>query len=315
MALIANLLKQNAALSGLTDDQLAVIEQMSAADERAVIDGKFKGQMDLVDAALSEVTGKPVVHGKKTTEWLKEEFSALKEKAGSVDKLTGEIAALKTQVADGKGAEVLSAQLKAVQTQLELKEGQLQAVIGEKTKLQMDFEKTNKTLEEKDIRTKFELAVAGKTAKLPEADAKALLQLKVDSFLNSHTRETVTGADGKQTTVWRNKENNQILLDPSKSNAPMDEAGWLSQNAAALFDFGTTSPGAGSGRNGQGTNAGVSGFTDWKGAKTKVDAMRAINDHLFAKGIATSDKSYNEEWEKVVGDDKAAYEALPGGFM
>lgn len=313
MALVANLLKQNPVLSGLPDDVLAVIEQMSVADEKAVIDGKFRGQMDLVDSVISELTGKPVTHGKKTTDWLKEEFLAVKNQAASVEKLTSEIATLKTQVASGQGAEVLSAQMKALQTQLELKEGQLQAAVSEKSKLQMDFERANKTLEEKDIRTRFELAVAGKAAKLPESDAKALLQLKVDSFLNGHTREVVTGTDGKQTTVWRNKETSQILLDPSKSNAPMDEAGWLQQNAAALFDFGTTSTGAGSGK-AAGVNVG-SGFSDWKGAKTKVDAMRAINDHLFAKGVATSDPSYNDEWNKVVGEEKAVYDALPAGYM
>jgi hypothetical protein len=312
MALVATMLKQNPALSGLSDDVLKVIEQMSAADQQAVVDAEFKRNMDLVDTVIAEVSGKPITHGKKTTDWLKEEFTAVKTKAASADALTSEIATLKTQVADGKGAEVLSAQLKAAQTQLDLKEAQLQAINTEKATIQANYEKVNKTLEEKDIRMKFDLAVAGKTEKVP--DAKEFLKLKVNGFLNSHTKEVATGTDGKEITVWRNNESKQILLDPSKGNSPMDEAGWLQQNVGSLFDFGTTASGAGSGKSATAANN-VSSFADWKGAKTKVDAMRAINDHLFAKGIATSDKSYNEEWEKVVGDDKAVYEALPGGFM
>jgi hypothetical protein len=307
MALIATALKQNPVLAALTDEQMSIIEAMSKADEDAIVGAKFKNGVTAVDEVLSRLTGKPIAQGKRTIEWVEEEYLALK-------KQVDELSALKAQVADGKGSEVMKEQLKNLQTQLELKESQLASSSAEQARIKSEYDKATKTLAEKDIRSRFELGVAGKVSKIDANEAKELLQIKVDKFLAGHTREVTTGTDGKQTVVWRNNETSQILLDPSQNNAPLNEEGWLKLNASSLFDFGSKAPGAGSGQSNSTSGGGIA-FSDWKGAKTKVEAMKSINDHLFAKGIATSAPNYYEEWDKVVGDEKAAYDALPSGYM
>ncbi len=84
MALTVDILKANATLSGLTDEQLAVITTLSANDENSVIaqkTGKIYGDLD---ADILAATGMAKNGTEKTYDYAKRVLSEFKTKRNHV---------------------------------------------------------------------------------------------------------------------------------------------------------------------------------------------------------------------------------------
>ncbi len=118
MALTAEVLRANEALTGLSDDQVTAIETLSANDENQVIGtriGELHGQYD---ADILQASGVEKNQGEKSYDYAKRVIGSFKEDAGQVaglntqiQTLTAEKAALEQKITEGNGDEVLKQKL------------------------------------------------------------------------------------------------------------------------------------------------------------------------------------------------------------
>ena len=98
MALTAEVLRANAGLAALSDEQLSIIAEMSRNDENTVIGtriGELHGQYD--NDVLS-VTGIAKNQGEKSYDYVKRVLGEYKQKAAGTEALNTQITELKTQI-------------------------------------------------------------------------------------------------------------------------------------------------------------------------------------------------------------------------
>ncbi len=287
-------LKANAALSGLTDEQLQVIATLSKNDEEVVIGrriGELHGQYD---KDILGVTGVEKNGTEKTYDYLKRVLADYKDRGTKVTELTDKVK--KLEKAEG-GDETLRQQLKdekALTTQL-------RAQIAEKDKALVDATKDyNTKLTQYKVDSAFDKVFAGLNFRqdISEAVQGALKTAARNEVASRGTLEF----DSTLNTVVVRDTNNEILRNPANSMNPytLDE---LVRETSIKDVLLKEQRGAGSGPGTGGAGGGNVTLLDLSAAKTQIDADKLIDNYLTSKGLSVESQDYWTEMAKLREDN------------
>jgi len=301
MALNAESLKANTELATLTPEQVTAIETLSKNDENVVIGQKIGELHGAYDADVLAVTGIQKNQGEKSYDFVKRVLGDFKGKAESANTLTGQITTLqgeiesyKTQIAAGKGNEVIAQQLKDAQklsSELQTK--------YDTDKASWDTEKGTYTTEINTVKLSNELEKA--TAKLkfqkqyPESVQQTLLDAAINT-LKSTTKQEWTEVKGKKVLVFRDKDGN-IMNNPENKLNPYTATELLTKQLKDVLDMGKQGKGTGT-DNPDGGEQTVE-LVDIATAKSQVAADDIITKHLLAKGLLRGTAEFSEQQAKI----------------
>lgn len=301
MALTAEVLRANAGLAALSDEQLSIIAEMSRNDENTVIGtriGELHGQYD--NDVLS-VTGIAKNQGEKSYDYVKRVLGEYKQKAAGTEALNTQITELKTQIEGykktieaGKGNEAIAQQLRDAQKQL----ADTQALFEAKNKeWQGKYDTLNAQYQQSLIDAEFGKALQGMKFKsiYPESVQKTLIESAKRTVLASAKPDWVE-ENGERKLVFRDAAGNIMTNQENRLN-PFTPGELLQRELKDVLDTGRRQTGTGT----QGQQGGQGGNTsvDLTGVTNQVDADNAINKHLMALGYTRGSKEFSDEALKI----------------
>ena len=315
MALTSEVIKANAVLAGLTDEQIAAITTLSVNDENTVIaqkTGKIYGDLD---ADILAATGVAKNGTEKTYDYAKRVLSEFKTKAEGattlqtqIDSLTKEKARLEKAIADGatdaetaKALKQAKADLTAVTTQFN----------DLKTKYDQAEQTHNTELFGIRVETALQTATAGLKFKagLPESATKVLLGQAIDKIKGMNPEFIDDGKGGKMLAF--KDETGAIMRNPNNQLNPYTPGDLLTREleTMGILDKGRQAAGGGTGAPGGSGSGGGGGTFDVTGAKTRVEAYDAIANSLFQQGLQAGTEKFDAAMKQAWQDNNVA--ALP----
>lgn len=315
MALTSDVLRANAVLSGLTDEQIQAITTLSQNDENTVIaqkTGKIYGDLD---ADVLAVTGVAKNGTEKTYDYAKRVLSEFKAKAeganglsAQIDSLTKEKARLEKAIADGatdaetaKALKQAKADLTAVQTQFN----------DLKTKYDEAEQKYQNELFGVRIESALQTAVAGIKFKpeLPESATKVLLSQAIDK-IKAMNPEYIDDGKGSKVLAFKD-ETGALMRNPNNQLNPYTPADLLTREleTMGIIDKGRQAAGGGSTPPAGGSGGIGGGAISISGAKTRVEAYDAITQSLQGQGLQVGTKQFDDAMTAAWKENNIA--ALP----
>lgn len=308
--LTVEMLRQNGALSGLTDAQLTAIAEMSSNDENAVIGTRIGTLHGQYDADIFGITGIAKNQGEKSYDYAKRVLNDYKAQIASTATIQAqlanaknEIATLKQKLADGAGDETLKQQLKdakALATQLQQ---QLTQQASDSAKQKETYEKQIKDIY---VDSAFGEAVSDLKFKAGITDGiKAVLINAAKAEVLSKGEPDFIESNGKKVLVFRDKDGN-VLNNPANNLNPFTASELLMQTSLKdVIDPGKKQNGGGTG--GNGGNGGDGGnLFDLSGAKTQLEADKAIENHLLAEGLTRDSAEFADRFASMRADNNVA---------
>lgn len=315
MALTSDVLRANAVLSGLTDEQIQAITTLSQNDENTVIaqkTGKIYGDLD---ADILAATGVAKNGTEKTYDYAKRVLSEFKAKAeganglsAQIDSLTKEKARLEKAIADGatdaetaKALKQAKADLTAVQTQFN----------DLKTKYDEAEQKYQNELFGVRIESALQTAVAGIKFKpeLPESATKVLLSQAIDK-IKAMNPEYIDDGKGGKVLAFKD-ETGALMRNPNNQLNPYTPADLLTREleTMGIIDKGRQAAGGGSTPPAGGSGGIGGGAISISGAKTRVEAYDAITQSLQGQGLQVGTKQFDDAMTAAWKENNIA--ALP----
>lgn len=308
MALTKELLKSNAPLATLTDEQLGAIVTLSENDLNAEISKKFGEVYRQLDQSIKTATGIDREGDEKTYKYLERAVAKMKSTLGDtsalqtqIDSLTAEKTRLEQEVAKG-GSEELRSQLSNVKAELANTK-------TEYTKLQtkMAEQEKNHKKEMLTVKVSGEIgqAAAGLTFKkeIPQSALNVLLEQARAKVLGMNPDYIDDGKGGKR-LVFRG-EDGAIKNNPNNQLNPYTAGELLSELLTDVLapkqnvgGAGSTQPPVGGG------GAGVS--VDLSSARTRTEASDIITNQLLAQGIAVGTQEFQEKMDQAWKDNNIA---------
>ena len=301
MALTAELLRANAGLTGLTDEQVNAIVELSRNDENTVIGNRIGELHGQYDQDVLSVTGIAKRQDEKSYDYVKRVLGDYKTKAAGADELNAKITTLQTEIegykktiAEGKGNEAVAQQLKDAQKQLK----DTQDLFESKQKEWQDkYDTLNTQYQQSQINAEFDKALQGIKFKsiYPESVQKTLIDSAKRTVLSTAKADWVE-ENGARKLVFRDASGN-IMTNPENKLNPFTPAELLTRELKDVIDTGRKQGGTGT----QGNQGGQGGITylDMTGITNQVDADDAINKHLMALGFTRGSKEFADEALKL----------------
>lgn len=298
--LTIEMLRQNSALTGLTDDQLNAIAEMSRNDENTVIGTKIGALHGQYDADILGITGIKKKDGEKSYDYAKRVLGEYKTKAESVKTVKAELDAAKAQVTElqsklekGAGDETLRQQLKDAKAQVTQLQTQLQTKETEFNTKKAEFDKT---IKDTHVDYAFQAATAGLKFKsgITEPIQKTLLNAAKAEVLAKGTPDFIEDSQGGKKLVIRGADGN-ILNNPKNNLNPYTMQELVMETSLKdVIDTGRQQTGGGTGGFGSGSG-GTGGTLDLSGIKSQVEADKAIEAHLLANGLARDSQEFADQ--------------------
>lgn len=310
MALTKEILKANAALSALTDEQLENIVTLSANDENAVIAKKTGEIYGGLDADILAASGIGKNGTEKTFDYAKRVIGEIKGKADGADKLNSQIAELTKEkaklekaIAEGTSDAETAKQLKQATADLKAVTNQYNELKTKYDTAQGEYEKRLFTMQ---IEGELKNATSGIKFKgsIPESATKVLLQQAIDKVKGLNPAYEDNGQGGK-VLVFKDASG-AIMRNPEKQLNPYSAADLLTKelNAMGIVDNGRVQQGAGT--KPFSTQGGNGGSVDVSGAKTQVEADEIIASALMSQGLVNGSKAFQEAKTKAWKDNNVA---------
>lgn len=308
MALTKDILKANAALAALSDEQLDNIVTLSANDENAVIAKKTGEIYGGLDADILAASGIGKNGTEKTFDYAKRVIGEIKGKADGADKLNSQIAELTKEkaklekaIAEGASDAETAKQLKQANADLKAVTNQYNELKTKYDTAQGEFEKRLFTMQ---IEGELKNATSGIKFKgsIPESATKVLLQQAIDKVKGLNPAYEDNGQGGK-VLVFKDASG-AIMRNPEKQLNPYSAADLLTKelNAMGIVDNGriqqgggTTPPITPSGNNG--------GNIDVSGARTQVEAQDIIAKSLMAQGMTNGSEDFQKAMDAAWKDN------------
>lgn len=302
MALTAEILRANAGLSSLTDEQVSAIVELSRNDENTVIGnrtGELHGQYD---KDVLSVTGIAKKQDEKTYDYVKRVLGDYKAKAAGADELNtklttlqSEIEGYKKTIAGGKGSEAIAQQLKDAQKQL--KDTQ-ELFEGKQKEWQTKYDTLNTQYQNSLIDAEFGKALQGIKFKsiYPESVQKTLIDSAKRTILSTAKPDWQEN-NGKRTLVFRDASGN-IMNNPENKLNPFTPGELLTRELKDVIDTGRRQRGAGT-HGGNGGGGGSNNYLDFSGITNQVQADEAISKHLMTLGFTRGTKEFSDEAMKL----------------
>ena len=301
MALTAELLRANAGLTGLTDEQVNAIVELSRNDENTVIGNRIGELHGQYDQDVLSVTGIAKRQDEKSYDYVKRVLGDYKAKAAGADELNAKITTLQTEIegykktiAEGKGNEAVAQQLKDAQRQLK----DTQDLFESKQKEWQDkYDTLNTQYQQSQINAEFDKALQGIKFKsiYPESVQRTLIDSAKRTVLSTAKADWVE-ENGARKLVFRDASGN-IMTNPENKLNPFTPAELLTRELKDVIDTGRQQRGTGT-QGGQGGQGG-STYLDMTGITNQVDADDAINKHLMALGLTRGSKEFADEALKL----------------
>lgn len=295
--LTIEMLQQSSALTGLTDDQLNAIAEMSRNDENTVIGTKIGALHGQYDADILGITGIKKKDGEKSYDYAKRVLGEYKTKAESTKTIQTQLTAAQAQVAElqsklekGAGDETLKQQLKDAKAQVTQLQTQLQTKETEFNTKKAEFDKT---IKDTHVDYAFQAATAGLKFKsgITEPIQKTLLNAAKAEVLAKGTPDFIEDGQGGKKLVIRGADGN-ILNNPKNNLNPYTMQELVMETSLKdVIDKGRQQTGGGTGGFGSGSG-GTGGTLDLSGIKSQVEADKAIEAHLLANGLTRDSQEF-----------------------
>jgi hypothetical protein len=301
MPLTSELIKANAALTGLTAEQISAISTLSANDEATVISAKIGEHHGKIETDVLTVSGLAKNEGEKSYDYVKRALTSYKEKAGSVTVLQGQIDTQKTTIADldakilaGKGNEAVAQKLKDAESKLGALQTQYETDKGTWTTEKADF-----TAKITGVHVNAEISKATSGLKFkatfPESVQKTLLKAAKDTVLGQYKPDWIEAA-GVKTMVFRDATG-EILRNKSNKMEPYSAQELISEQLADTLETGRNKNGAGTGSGGGGGEEIET--ADISAARSQIEADDLIAKHLMQKGLTRGTPAFAEAQTKI----------------
>lgn len=298
--LTIEMLRQSSALTGLTDDQLNAIAEMSRNDENTVIGTKIGALHGQYDADILGITGIKKKDGEKSYDYAKRVLGEYKTKAESAKTIQTQLTAAQAQVAElqsklekGAGDETLKQQLKDAKAQVTQLQTQLQTKETEFNTKKAEFDKT---IKDTHVDYAFQAATAGLKFKsgITEPIQKTLLNAAKAEVLAKGTPDFIEDGQGGKKLVIRGADGN-ILNNPKNNLNPYTMQELVMETSLKdVIDTGRQQAGGGTGDFGSGSG-GTGGTLDLSGIKSQVEADKAIEAHLLANGLTRDSQEFADQ--------------------
>lgn len=298
--LTIEMLRQSSALTGLTDDQLNAIAEMSRNDENTVIGTKIGALHGQYDADILGITGIKKKDGEKSYDYAKRVLGEYKTKAESAKTIQTQLTAAQAQVAElqsklekGTGDETLKQQLKDAKAQVTQLQTQLQTKETEFNTKKAEFDKT---IKDTHVDYAFQAATAGLKFKsgITEPIQKTLLNAAKAEVLAKGTPDFIEDGQGGKKLVIRGADGN-ILNNPKNNLNPYTMQELVMETSLKdVIDTGRQQTGGGTGGFGSGSG-GTGGTLDLSGIKSQVEADKAIEAHLLANGLTRDSQEFADQ--------------------
>lgn len=298
--LTIEMLRQSSALTGLTDDQLNAIAEMSRNDENTVIGTKIGALHGQYDADILGITGIKKKDGEKSYDYAKRVLGEYKTKAESTKTIQTQLTAAQAQVAElqsklekGAGDETLKQQLKDAKAQVTQLQTQLQTKETEFNTKKAEFDKT---IKDTHVDYAFQAATAGLKFKsgITEPIQKTLLNAAKAEVLAKGTPDFIEDGQGGKKLVIRGADGN-ILNNPKNNLNPYTMQELIMETSLKdVIDKGRQQTGGGTGGFGSGSG-GTGGTLDLSGIKSQVEADKAIEAHLLANGLTRDSQEFADQ--------------------
>lgn len=298
--LTTEMLRQSSALTGLTDDQLNAIAEMSRNDENTVIGTKIGALHGQYDADILGITGIKKKDGEKSYDYAKRVLGEYKTKAESTKTIQTQLTAAQAQVAElqsklekGAGDETLKQQLKDAKAQVTQLQTQLQTKETEFNTKKAEFDKT---IKDTHVDYAFQAATAGLKFKsgITEPIQKTLLNAAKAEVLAKGTPDFIEDGQGGKKLVIRGADGN-ILNNPKNNLNPYTMQELVMETSLKdVIDTGRQQTGGGTGGFGSGSG-GTGGTLDLSGIKSQVEADKAIEAHLLANGLTRDSQEFADQ--------------------
>lgn len=298
--LTIEMLRQSSALTGLTDDQLNAIAEMSRNDENTVIGTKIGALHGQYDADILGITGIKKKDGEKSYDYAKRVLGEYKTKAESAKTIQTQLTAAQAQVAElqsklekGAGDETLKQQLKDAKAQVTQLQTQLQTKETEFNTKKAEFDKT---IKDTHVDYAFQAATAGLKFKsgITEPIQKTLLNAAKAEVLAKGTPDFIEDGQGGKKLVIRGADGN-ILNNPKNNLNPYTMQELVMETSLKdVIDTGRQQTGGGTGGFGSGSG-GTGGTLDLSGIKSQVEADKAIEAHLLANGLTRDSQEFADQ--------------------
>lgn len=308
--LTVEMLRQNSALSGLSDIQLATIAEMSKNDENSVIGTRIGTLHGQYDTDILEITGVKKKDGEKSYDYAKRVLNEYKAKAESVKTIQSELSAAKAQVTElqgklaaGAGDETLTQQLKDAKAQVTQLQAQLKTKETEYAAKQAEYEAALKSTH---VDYAFQAATSGLKFKsgITEPIQKTLLNAAKAEVLSKGTPDFIEDGNGGKKLVIRGTDGN-ILNNPKNNLNPFTlEELVMETSLKDVIDTGRQQTGSGTGSAGGG--AGSSTVLDLTGVKTQIEADKAIEAHLLSNGLTRDSAEFGEKLTEIRNENNVA---------
>lgn len=298
--LTIEMLRQSSALTGLTDDQLNAIAEMSRNDENTVIGTKIGALHGQYDADILGITGIKKKDGEKSYDYAKRVLGEYKTKVESTKTIQTQLTAAQAQVAElqsklekGAGDETLKQQLKDAKAQVTQLQTQLQTKETEFNTKKAEFDKT---IKDTHVDYAFQAATAGLKFKsgITEPIQKTLLNAAKAEVLAKGTPDFIEDGQGGKKLVIRGADGN-ILNNPKNNLNPYTMQELVMETSLKdVIDKGRQQTGGGTGGFGSGSG-GTGGTLDLSGIKSQVEADKAIEAHLLANGLTRDSQEFADQ--------------------
>lgn len=291
--LTVDMLKMNAALQGLTEEQLNAVAEMSRNDENTVIGNRIGALHGQYDADIMSITGEKKNDGEKSYDFAKRVLTAYKTK----------IAELEDKAAKGAADDALRQQLKDAKAQVT----QLQTQLSDKDKAIKDKqEEFDRQLKSTHVDYAFRAATAGLTFKkdITPAIQQTLINAAKAEILAKGTPDFIDDGKGGKTLVFRSADGN-IINNPNNNLNPYTIGELVMETALKdVIDNGRRQTGGGTG--GSQSNNNNKTILDLSGAKSQVEADRLIEGYLLSNGITRESSEFAEQSLQLRNDNNVS---------
>ena len=292
------MLRQNSALTGLSEAQFNVIAEMSKNDENTVIGTKIGALHGQYDADILSVTGIKKKDGEKSYDYAKRVLGEYKTKVESTKAIQTQLTAAQAQVTElqsklekGVGDETLKQQLKDAKAQVTQLQAQLKTKETELDSKKAEFEST---LKNTHIDYAFKAATAGLKFKsgITEPIQKTLLGAAKTEILSKGTPDFIDDGQGGKKLVMRGTDGN-ILNNPKNNLNPYTLNELIMETSLKdVIETGKQQIGGGTNDFSGGKNAGT---FDMSGIKSQVEADKAIESYLLSNGLTRDSQEFAQQ--------------------
>lgn len=298
--LTIEMLQQNPALAGLSQEHLSAIAEMSKNDENTVIGAKIGALHGQYDTDTFDITGIKKNDGEKSYDYLKRVLNKYKQESDNVKNIKSELEAAKVQVTDlqaklekGVSDEVLTKQIKDAKAQVTQLQAQLRTKQSELDTKQTEFDKQLKNIH---VDYAFNEAVSTLKFKagITEAVQKTLINAAKSEILSKGSPDFIESENGNKKLVMRGADGN-ILNNPSNNLNPYTlQELVLETSLKDVIETGRRQQGGGTGSGGFRSSQRTETI-DLSSARTQVEADKAIESYLLSLGLTRDSSEFGEK--------------------